>query len=94
MIYFILHIFFKEEEASSKLVGCIKESVERLEDVLQQVQCEINGVQEKMEDIKIEVKQISFLCHHYDVQVAGIATGLEDLWRIKNEVANIASIMK
>jgi len=70
----------KEDEANSKLVSCIEESVDRLEDVLQQVQCEINGVQDKMEDIKIEV--------------AGIATGLEDLWRIKNEVANIASIMK
>ena len=61
MIYFILHILFKEEKASSKLVGCIEESVDRLEDVLQQVQCEINGVQDKMEDIKIEVENSKLL---------------------------------
>eukprot|EP00092_Neocalanus_flemingeri_P021274 GFUD01023055.1.p1 GENE.GFUD01023055.1~~GFUD01023055.1.p1 ORF type:complete len:295 (-),score=96.88 GFUD01023055.1:88-930(-) len=70
----------KEAEASSKFLSCIEDSVDRLEDVFQQLQCELNGVQEKMEDIKIEV--------------AGIATGLEDLWRIKCEVSNIASIMK
>merc|ERR1719369_2001902 len=70
----------KEAEAQDKMVTCVEDGVDRLEDVMQQVQCELSGVQEKMEDIKIEV--------------AGVATGLEDLWRIKCEVANIASIMK
>jgi len=70
----------KEAESHDKMVTSVEDAVDRLEDVLQQVQCELSGVQEKMEDIKIEV--------------AGVATGLEDLWRIKCEVANIASIMK
>jgi len=70
----------KEAESNSKLISCIEDTVDRLEDVLTQVQCELNGVQEKLDDIKIEV--------------AGVATGLEDLWRIKCEVSNIASLMK
>ena len=37
------------------MLTCIEDAVDRLEDVLQQVQCELSGVQEKMEDIKIEV---------------------------------------
>jgi len=70
----------KEAESLAKMSNCIEDGVDRLEDALQQVQCEISGVQEKLDDIKIEV--------------AGVATGLEDLWRIKCEVANIATIMK
>jgi len=70
----------KEAESLAKMSTCIEDGVDRLEDALQQVQCEISGVQEKLDDIKIEV--------------AGVATGLEDLWRIKCEVANIATIMK
>ena len=45
----------QEVDANSKIIGCIEDSVDRMEDVLQQVQCELNGVQDKMEDIKIEV---------------------------------------
>eukprot|EP00092_Neocalanus_flemingeri_P021228 GFUD01023002.1.p1 GENE.GFUD01023002.1~~GFUD01023002.1.p1 ORF type:complete len:277 (-),score=86.46 GFUD01023002.1:102-932(-) len=70
----------KEAEANSKVLTCMEDGVDRLEDVLQQLQCELGGMQDKMDDMKIEV--------------AGVATGLEDLWRIKCEVANIASIMK
>ena len=35
----------------------MEEGVDRLEDVLQQVQNELSGVQDKMEDIKIEVME-------------------------------------
>eukprot|EP00092_Neocalanus_flemingeri_P089455 GFUD01113205.1.p1 GENE.GFUD01113205.1~~GFUD01113205.1.p1 ORF type:complete len:114 (-),score=29.75 GFUD01113205.1:94-435(-) len=70
----------QEAEANSKVLTCMEDGVDRLEDVLQQLQGELGGMQDKMDDMKIEV--------------AGVATGLEDLWRIKCEVANIASIMK
>ena len=39
------------------MTTCMEDCVDRLEDVLQQVHCELNGVQEKMEDIKIEVSE-------------------------------------
>ena len=45
----------QELDANSKMIGCIEDSVDRIEDVLQQVHCELNGVQDKMEDIKVEV---------------------------------------
>ena len=45
----------QEAESHDKMVTCVEDAVDRLEDVLQQVQCELSGVQEKMEDIKIEV---------------------------------------
>jgi len=70
----------KKDEIDSKLLTCIEDGVDRLEYVLEQVSSEINGVQDKMDDIKIEV--------------ASISSGLEDLWRIKCEVANLSSIMK
>ena len=35
----------------------MEEGVDRLEDVLQQVQNEVSGVQDKIEDIKIEVME-------------------------------------
>ena len=40
---------------NSKLLTCMEDGVDRLEYVLEQVSSEINGVQEKMDDIKIEV---------------------------------------
>jgi len=70
----------KKDEMNSKLLTCMEDGVDRLEYVLEQVSSEINAVQDKMDDIKIEV--------------ASISTGLEDLWRIKCEVANLGSIMK
>jgi len=70
----------KKDEMNSKLLTCMEDGVDRLEYVLEQVSSEINGVQDKMDDIKIEV--------------ASVSTGLEDLWRIKCEVASLASIMK
>ena len=48
-------LYLQEAESHDKLVTCVEDAVDRLEDVLQQVQCELSGVQEKMEDIKIEV---------------------------------------
>ena len=45
----------QDAESHDKMVTCVEDAVDRLEDVLQQVQCELSGVQEKMEDIKIEV---------------------------------------
>ena len=40
---------------NSKLLTCMEDGVDRLEYVLEQVGSEINGVQDKMDDIKIEV---------------------------------------
>ena len=46
---------------NSKLLTCMEDGVDRLEYVLEQVSSEINGVQEKMDDIKIEVLQPELL---------------------------------
>ena len=40
---------------NSKLLTCMEDGVERLEYVLEQVSSEINAVQDKIDDIKIEV---------------------------------------
>ena len=57
MVLFLL----KEAESNSKLISCIEDTVDRLEDVLQQVQCELSGAQDKMEEIKIEVLVKAFV---------------------------------
>ena len=53
--------FHQEEECAGKLVRVAEESVDRLEDVIQQIQQELGGsggVSEKLEDLKIEVKAV------------------------------------
>ena len=45
----------KEKEEQGKMVTCVEESVERLEEVLQHIEVELNGINEKLEDFKIEV---------------------------------------
>jgi len=67
----------KDVEESSKLVTVLEEAVDRIEDVIQQLPSEISNCVDKLDDIKIEV--------------AGIPTALEDLWRIKCEISNIAT---
>ena len=46
----------KEAEEKGKLITCIEDSVEKIEEVLQHVECEISAINEKMEDFKIEVR--------------------------------------
>merc|ERR1719219_2500327 len=57
----------KEKEEQGKMVTCVEESVERLEEVLQHIEVELNGINDKLEDFKIEV--------------SSVATGVEDIWR-------------
>ena len=45
----------KERDEEARMVTCIEDCVERLEEVLQHLECELSGINEKMEDIKIEV---------------------------------------
>ena len=45
----------KEAEERLKMTSCIEESVEKLEAVLQCVECEVSALNEKLEDLKIEV---------------------------------------
>ena len=45
----------KEAEERLKMTSCIEESVEKLEAVLQCVECELSALNEKLEDLKIEV---------------------------------------
>ena len=100
----------KEAEERIKMTSCIEESVEKLEAVLQCVECELSALNEKLEDLKIEVGissinrgfkwgtylslniafsiQTSNFC-----QMSSIATGVEDLWRIKCELANISQVL-
>ena len=55
----------KEAEEKGKLITCIEDSVEKIEEVLQHVECEISAINEKMEDFKIEVRfhEVSFCFH-------------------------------
>ena len=50
----------KEAEEKGKMITCIKESVGKLEEVLQHVECEISAVNDKLEDFKIEVGDFFF----------------------------------
>merc|ERR1719219_673721 len=69
----------KERDEEARMVTCIEDCVERLEEVLQHLECELSGINEKMEDIKIEV--------------SSLVTELEDVWRIKNELSSLCSII-
>lgn len=69
----------REKNEESRLVTCIEESVERLEEVLQHIECELSGINDKLDDIKIEV--------------SSVATGVEDVWRIKCELSSLCSII-
>ena len=69
----------KEAEEKGKLITCIEDSVEKIEEVLQHVECEISAINEKMEDFKIEM--------------SSVATGMDDVWRLKCELANISGIL-
>ena len=98
----------KEAEERIKMTSCIEESVEKLEAVLQCVECELSALNEKLEDLKIEVGISSYReCGSYlslnvafsiiltsnFCQMSSIATGVEDLWRIKCELANISQVL-
>ena len=50
----------KETEKEGKLISCIEESVEKIEEVLQHVECEISAINDKLEDFKIEVGSFLF----------------------------------
>ena len=54
----------KEKEEQGKMATCVEESVERLEEVLQHIEVELNGINEKLEDFKIEV------CHRSIFEVS------------------------
>jgi len=69
----------KETEKEGKLVSCLEESVEKLEEVLQHVECEISAINDKLEDFKIEMSTV--------------ASGMDDLWRLKCELSNISGIL-
>jgi len=69
----------KEAEEKGKMITCIEESVGKLEEVLQHVECEISAVNDKLEDFKIEMSTV--------------ASGMDDIWRLKNEIANISGIL-
>ena len=45
----------KEAEERGKMISCIEDSVEKLEEVLQHVETEIVALNEKLDDIKVEV---------------------------------------
>ena len=49
-----------ETEKEGKLISCVEESVEKLEEVLQHVECEISAINDKLEDFKIEVGTFLF----------------------------------
>ena len=86
-----------ETEKEGKLISCIEESVEKLEEVLQHVECEISAINDKLEDFKIEVGSFLFLsfpvinCHSQ--QMSTVASGMDDLWRLKCELSNISGIL-
>ena len=42
-------------EEAGRYIECIEGSVEKIEEVLQQIESEIAGINEKMEDFKVEV---------------------------------------
>jgi hypothetical protein len=69
----------KEEEKGSALVEAMEGGVERLEEALQEVRGELGNFVDKLDDINIEV--------------ASVATNLEDLWRIKCEVSSVAAAL-
>ena len=47
----------REKEEKGKMASCVEECVERLEEVLQHLECELSGINDKLEDFKIEVCQ-------------------------------------
>ena len=54
-----------ERDEEARMVTCIEDCVERLEEVLQHLECELSGINEKMEDIKIEVWLFFLLFQFY-----------------------------
>ena len=68
----------KETEKEGKLVSCIEESVEKLEEVLQHVECEISATNDKLEDFKIEVGGFLFI----SFLVANCISDRCPLWRL------------
>jgi len=65
----------REEEKAAAVSEAADTAAERIEDALQQVQGEVSNVVDKLDDIKMEV--------------AGVVTELENLWRIKCEVTGV-----
>ena len=51
-----------EEEVQGKLVTAIEEGVEKLEEVLQHIEGELTGINDKLEDFKVEVGES--YCYH------------------------------
>lgn len=69
----------KETEKEGKIISCIEESVEKIEEVLQHVECEFSAINDKLEDFKVEMSTV--------------ASGMDDLWRLKCELSNISGIL-
>jgi len=69
----------KATEEQGKLVTAIEDGVEKLEEVLQHVEGEITGINDKLEDFKVEMSTV--------------ASGMDDLWRLKCELSNISGIL-
>ena len=51
-----------EDEAQGKLITAIEEGVEKLEEVLQHIEGEFTGINDKLEDFKVEVGES--YCYH------------------------------
>ena len=51
-----------EEEVQGKLITAIEEGVEKLEEVLQHIEGEFTGINDKLEDFKVEVGES--YCYH------------------------------
>lgn len=69
-----------DSKEKGKILTCIEQSVEGLEEVLQRQGCELSGIKERMGQMKVEVSQV--------------VTGVEDIWRIKCEIARLTECIK
>lgn len=69
----------KENEEKGRLICVIEDSVEKLDEVLQQVECELTNINEKLET--------------FNTEMSSVASGMDDIWRLKCEMANISEIL-
>ena len=85
-----------DSKEKGKILTCIEQSVEGLEEVLQRQGCELSGIKERMGQMKVEVRSQSYFTstgRHYS-QVSQVVTGVEDIWRIKCEIARLTECIK
>jgi len=69
----------KEENDRGKGQSCMESCTDRIEEVLQNIENEFTSLNEKIEDFKMEV--------------ASVATGVEELWRVKCELSTISGVL-